>query len=61
MIPFPIFPNRIITTLSMTPAAFDESELKRDIESDGLLVGASDKDGLTALRLLAVLTFKFVG
>jgi hypothetical protein len=38
MIPFPVFRDRIITLLSMKPPAFDESELKRDIEADGLLV-----------------------
>ena len=48
LIPFPIFRDRAITLLNMTPPAFDESELKRDIESEGLLVwgvshGPSDR------------------
>lgn len=38
MIPFPVFRDRAITLLNMTPPAFDEAELKRDIESEGLLV-----------------------
>lgn len=38
MIPFPVFRDRVITLLSMDPPAFDESELKRDIEAEGLLV-----------------------
>ena len=38
MIPFPIFRDRVITLLSMDPPAFEECELKRDIESDGLRV-----------------------
>jgi len=39
--PFPIFRDRAITLLSMTPPAFDERELKRDIEAEGLLVWGS--------------------
>lgn len=38
MIPFPIFRDRAITLLSMDPPAFDEAELKRDIENEGLVV-----------------------
>lgn len=38
MIPFPIFRDRVITLLCMIPPAFDEAELKRDIESEGLMV-----------------------
>ncbi|KAF2803602.1 uncharacterized protein BDZ99DRAFT_576080 [Mytilinidion resinicola] len=38
LIPFPVFRDRVITMLSMDPPAFDESELKHDIEADGLLV-----------------------
>lgn len=38
LIPFPIFRDRIITLLAMTPPAFDEMELKRDLHSDGLQV-----------------------
>ncbi|KAF2114350.1 hypothetical protein BDV96DRAFT_647058 [Lophiotrema nucula] len=38
MIPFPVFRDRVITLLAMNPPAFDESELKRDIEDDGLMV-----------------------
>ncbi|KAF2676904.1 hypothetical protein K458DRAFT_492189 [Lentithecium fluviatile CBS 122367] len=38
LIPFPIFRDRAITLLSMTPPAFDEGELRRDIEAEGLLV-----------------------
>lgn len=38
MIPFPIFRDRVITLITMEPPAFDEDELKRDIENDGLMV-----------------------
>jgi hypothetical protein len=38
IIPFPVFRDRVITLLSMNPPAFDEDELKRDIEADGLMV-----------------------
>lgn len=38
MIPFPVFRDRAITLLSMDPPAFDETELKRDIENEGLMV-----------------------
>lgn len=38
LIPFPIFRDRVITLLSMSPPAFDEITLKRDIEAEGLLV-----------------------
>lgn len=46
-IPFPIFRDRVITLLAMNPPAFNGDELKRDIESEGLLVwgatqGAND-------------------
>lgn len=46
-IPFPIFRDRVITLLCMDPPAFDQDELKRDIESEGLMVwgvaqGAND-------------------
>ena len=38
MIPFPIFRDRVITMLAMSPPAFDEDELRRDMENDGVLV-----------------------
>lgn len=38
MIPFPVFRDRAITLLSMRPPAFDEAELKRDMESEGVMV-----------------------
>ncbi|KAF2497831.1 hypothetical protein BU16DRAFT_616406 [Lophium mytilinum] len=38
LIPFPVFRDRVITMLSMDPPAFNERELKQDIEADGLLV-----------------------
>ncbi|KAJ4299619.1 hypothetical protein N0V90_004865 [Kalmusia sp. IMI 367209] len=38
MIPFPVFRDRAITLLSMDPPAFDETELKRDIENEGMMV-----------------------
>jgi len=38
MIPFPVFRDRVITLLCMDPPAFDERDLKRDIEDEGLLV-----------------------
>ena len=38
MIPFPIFRDRAITLMTMEPPAFDEEELKHDIENDGLMV-----------------------
>ena len=38
MIPFPILRDRIITLLSMDPPAFDEDELRFDMENDGLRV-----------------------
>ena len=38
MIPFPVFRDRAIALLSMRPPAFDEAELKRDVESEGLMV-----------------------
>ena len=41
MIPFPVFRDRIITMLSMDPPAFDEDELRHDMEADGLMVWGS--------------------
>lgn len=38
MIPFPVFRDRAITLLAMDPPAFDEAELKRDVENEGLVV-----------------------
>ena len=38
MIPFPIFRDRVITLLERSPPAFDEDELRRDMENDGVLV-----------------------
>ena len=54
LIPFPIFRDRVITLLSMTPPAFDESELQRDIESEGLLVwgvGQGTRDRTASLLM----------
>jgi hypothetical protein len=38
VVPFPVFRDRTITLLSMDPPAFDEKELKRDMEDGGLMV-----------------------
>lgn len=38
VIPFPVFRDRAIMLLSTDPPAFDERELKRDMENEGLMV-----------------------
>ncbi|KAL1596405.1 hypothetical protein SLS60_009051 [Paraconiothyrium brasiliense] len=38
MIPFPVFRDRAIMLLSTDPPAFDEKELKMDMENEGLMV-----------------------
>ncbi|OAG02409.1 uncharacterized protein CC84DRAFT_1179318 [Paraphaeosphaeria sporulosa] len=38
VVPFPVFRDRAITLLAMQPPAFEEAELKRDMEDGGLVV-----------------------
>lgn len=45
IIPFPVFRDRIITLLDMSPPALDEDELKRDMENDGLLIWGAARPG----------------